>query len=119
MLTCLVFAAAAALPAPAVSGASAFVGRWNVRITDALDTFASGGFRIDEKDGALSGGLVWRWGSYLPAKSVEVKDGVLRITREETPGKLDAFEARLEGEALVGQVTYPDGKVSHFEGNHE
>ena len=26
------------------------------------------------------------------------------------------FEARLEGERLVGQVTYPDGKVHHFEG---
>jgi len=117
MLTFLVFAAAAALPAaPSASGAGAFAGRWNVRITDAADTFASGGFRIDEKDGALSGGVVWRWGSYLPAKSVEVEDGVLRITREETPGKIDAFEARLEGGALKGQVTYPDGKVNHFEG---
>jgi hypothetical protein len=117
MLTSLILAAAIAVQAPAAPpGAAAYVGRWNLRITDASDTFASGGFRVDSKDGVLSAGLVWRWGSYLPAKSVEVKDGVLRMTREETPGKIDAFEARLEGVRLVGQVTYPDGKVHHFEG---
>jgi hypothetical protein len=38
------------------------------------------------------------------------------MTREENPGKIDSFEARLEGETLKGQVTYPDGKVHHFEG---
>jgi hypothetical protein len=117
MLTSLILATAVAVQAPAAAaGAGAYIGRWNVRITDATDTFVSGGFRIDEKDGALSGGVVWRWGSYLPAKSIDVKDGVLRITREETPGKVDAFEARLEGEMLKGQVSYPDGKVHHFEG---
>jgi hypothetical protein len=109
----LVLAAALAAPSP---DASAYAGRWNVRITDASDTFASGGFQIDDKQGALAAGLVWRWGSYLPAKTVEVKDGVLRLTREETPGKIDAFEARLEGDTLKGQVTYPDGNVHHFEG---
>jgi len=76
----------------------------------------SGGFQITSKDGALAAGLVWRWGSYLPAKSVAVKDGVLQIVREEKPGQLDVFEARLEGEKLKGQVTYPDGKLHHFEG---
>ena len=55
-----------------------YVGRWNVKITDAQDTFVSGGIRIDKNGDALSGGLVWRWGSYAPVKSVEVKDGVLR-----------------------------------------
>ena len=109
----LVLAAALAAPTP---DAGAYAGRWNVRITDATDTFASGGFQIDVKNGALSAGLVWRWGSYLPAKTVEVKDGVLRLTREENPGKIDSFEARLEGDTLKGQVTYPDGKVHHFEG---
>jgi hypothetical protein len=109
----LVLAAALAAPTP---DASAYAGRWNVRITDASDTFVSGGFQIDAKGGALSAGLVWRWGSYLPAKTVEVKEGVLHLTREENPGKIDSFEARLEGDTLKGQVTYPDGKVNHFEG---
>ncbi len=108
--------AAALLQAPAAPTADAYVGRWNVRITDTSDTFESGGFQITSKDGALSAGLVWRWGSYLPAKSVELKDGVLHIVREERPGRLDRFEARLEGEALKGKVTYPDGQIHHFEG---
>ncbi|HEX9188997.1 MAG TPA: DUF1080 domain-containing protein [Vicinamibacteria bacterium] len=93
-----------------------YVGRWNVKITDATDTFAGGGFQVDKKGGALAAGVVWRWGSYLPAKSVEVKDGTLVVVREEKAGKPDTFEARLEGETLKGTVTYPDGKVHHFEG---
>jgi len=93
-----------------------FVGKWNVKITDATDTFASGGFQIAKKDGGLTAGVVWRWGSYLPAKSVELKDGTLVIVREETKGKPDTFDARLEGDVLKGKVTYADGKVHHFEG---
>src|SRR6185295_13681556 len=117
MPTSLILAALLAVQAPAgAAGASAYAGSWNLRITDATDTFASGGFQIADKGGALSAGLVWRWGSYLPAKSVAVTDGVLRMTREENPGKIDTFEARLEGETLKGQVSYPDGKVHHFEG---
>ncbi|MFN8096063.1 MAG: DUF1080 domain-containing protein [Vicinamibacteria bacterium] len=116
---CLILAAALAAQATPAKAPTAddYLGRWNLKITDAPDTFASGGFQIEKKDGALAGGLVWRWGSYLPAQSVEVKDGVLRIVRdEEKKGKLDTFEARLEGDTLKGQVTYPDGKVAHFEG---
>jgi len=96
--------------------ADSYVGRWNVIITDATDTFVSGGIRIDKTDAGLSGGLVWRSGSYAPVKSVEVVDGVLKITRAAGEGKQDVFEARLEGGMLKGQVTYPDGKVHHFEG---
>jgi Domain of Unknown Function (DUF1080) len=116
MLSLVLGAAIAAQSPAAAPGASPYAGRWNVRITDASDTFVSGGFQIADKGGALSAGLVWRWGSYLPAKAVEVKDGVLHLTREENPGKIDSFEARLEGDTLKGQVTYPDGKVHHFEG---
>ncbi|HYN02550.1 MAG TPA: DUF1080 domain-containing protein [Vicinamibacteria bacterium] len=113
----LILAAALAAPAPAKAPtADDYVGRWNVKIADAEDTFVSGGFEIAKKDGALSGGVIWRWGSYLPAKSVKVADGTLVVIREEKPGKIDTFEARLEGEALKGKVTYPDGKVHHFEG---
>jgi hypothetical protein len=110
-------AAALAVQAPAgPSGAEAFVGRWNVRITDASDTFASGGFQITSQEGGLAAGVVWRWGSYLPAKSARLEGGVLHLVREETSGKLDRFELRLEGDRLTGQVTYPDGQVHHFEG---
>ena len=111
----LAMAFAAQTPAKAVT-ADSYVGRWNVIITDATDTFVSGGIRIDKTDAGLSGGLVWRSGSYAPVKSVEFVDGVLKITRGEVAGKQDIFEARLEGGMLKGQVTYPDGKVHHFEG---
>ena len=47
---------------------------------------------------------------------VEVSRGVLTIIRTAGEGKQDVFEARLEGGLLKGQVTYPDGKVHHFEG---
>ena len=113
----LAFATLAQVPGNAKPADDKYVGSWDVRITDASDTFASGGFQIEKKAGGLSGGLVWRWGSFLPAKSVEVKEGALRIVRdEEGKGKLDVFEARLDGATLRGQVSYPDGKVAHFEG---
>ena len=48
---------------------------------------------------------------------MEVKDGTLVIVARGDPkGKIDTFEARLEGEILKGKVTYADGKVHHFEG---
>ena len=113
----LILAVAIAAQAPAKQAtADDYVGRWNVQIIDAQDTFVSGGIRIDKTDAGLSGGLVWRSGSYAPVKSVEFVDGVLKITRGEVAGKQDIFEARLEGGMLKGRVTYPDGKVHHFEG---
>jgi hypothetical protein len=114
---CLILAGALAAQAPAEAPtAEDYVGSWNVKITDTEDTFASGGFQITKKGAALEAALVWRWGSFLPAKSVEVKDGTLVLSREEKPGKRDTFEARFDGDALKGTVTYPDGKVHHFEG---
>jgi hypothetical protein len=110
---------AVALAAQASTGtpnADSYVGRWNLKITDAADTFESGGFQIEQKSGALDASLVWRWGSYLPAKSIAVKDGALLIVREEQPGRLDEFTARLDGETLKGQVKYADGTLQHFEG---
>jgi hypothetical protein len=115
-LTLIVAVALAAQAPPKPAAADDYVGRWNIRITDAEDTFISGGIRIDRNGDQLSGALVWRWGSYGPVKSVAVKDGVLGIVRAAGEGKSDVFEARLHGATLKGQVTYPDGKVHHFEG---
>lgn len=109
-------AALAAQPTPAAGTAEAFVGRWNLRITDAEDTFVSGGIDIRKEGAGLAAGVVWRWGSYLPAKSVVWKDGLVEIVREERPGRFDVFVVRLEGERMLGQVSYPDGVVQHFEG---
>jgi hypothetical protein len=109
----LSLAVAATAPIPP---ADAYLGRWNVRITDADDSFASGGFQIEKKGAGLAGQVVWRWGSALPAKTVEMKDDALLIVREEQKGKLDVFKARLDGALLKGEVRYPDGKLHHFEG---
>jgi hypothetical protein len=113
----LILAAALAAQAPAKAPtADDYVGRWNVKITDAEDTFASAGIQVDKAGGALSAGIVWKWGSFNPVKSVEVKDGALRMVREDDKDKLDVFEARLEAGTLKGQATLSDGKVKHFEG---
>ena len=46
----LILAGALAAQAPAKTPtADDYVGRWNVKITDAEDTFAGGGFQIDEQ----------------------------------------------------------------------
>jgi hypothetical protein len=67
MPTSLILAAALAAQSPADAAAAAsYNGRWNVRITDATDTFASGGFQIERRTPAHTAGIVWRWGSYLP-----------------------------------------------------
>jgi hypothetical protein len=130
LISSLILTTALAAQAPAAPvGTDAYVGRWNVKITDAADTFTGGGFQIDKspsegpdrlpgdkRDGGLAGAIVWRWGSFAPVKSVDVKDGALRIVREDEPGKPEVFEARLEGGVLRGRVTYADGKVHHFEG---
>ena len=112
----LVLTASLAADTPAKPAADAFLGRWNVRLTDVDDTFAGGGFKVERKGAGLAASIVWRFGSALPAKSAEVDGGTLRLVREEKPGKADVFEARLEGDKLVGQVKYADAKVHHFEG---
>jgi len=94
----LILAAALAAQAPTkTDAADDYAGRWNVKITDADDTFVSAGFQIDNQGGVLSAGLVWKWGSFAPVKSVEVKDGVLRMVRVEEKDKQDVFEGRLQG----------------------
>lgn len=110
---------AASLSADAPAGVDApdhFVGRWNLRIVDADDSFTGGWLKIERGERGLAGSLVWRWGSVVAASKTAVEGGTLRVTREESPGKQDAFEARREGAGLKGQVRYADGKVHHFEG---
>jgi len=55
----MILAMAIAAQAPAKPAtADDFAGRWNVLITDAADTFVSGGIRIDKTDAGLTGSLV-------------------------------------------------------------
>jgi hypothetical protein len=113
----LLLAASLSADAPAkVATADDYVGRWNVEITDADNTFTGGGFKVEKKGAGLAAGIVWRWGSYVQATKAEVTDGTLRMAREEEKGKPETFEARLESGVLKGQVKYADGKVHHFVG---
>ena len=111
----LALASAVSAAPPKGPTADDYVGRWNVKITNAEDTFVGGGFSIEKAPTGLVGGVVWRWGSYGPAK-VAVANGTLTLTRDAGGGKTDVFEARLEGSTLVGQAKYPDGKTHAFEG---
>ena len=112
----LIVAAALTADAPAhVPSVDDYAGRWNLRITDADNTFTGGGFKLDKKDGGLEASVVWRWGSVVPAKAT-VEGGVLRLVREEEKGKPETFTVRLEGDALRGDVRYADGKTNRFEG---
>jgi len=107
----------ASMNAPA--GAAAvddYLGRWNVRLTDAENTFAGAWLKVEKKGAGLAGTVVWRSGSVVPAAKTEVVDGTLRMVREEKPGKADVLEARFEGGALEGEMRYADGKVHRFEG---
>jgi hypothetical protein len=109
------FALAVSLAAPTAAG-DAFLGRWNVRITDAPDTFSAAWFKVEKKDGALAASLVWKWGSVEPATSVELDGDTLRLVREGKDGKADVFEARLQGDLLEGRAREADGTVRHFQG---
>ena len=106
-------------PAPAPPGVDDFVGSWNIRLTDAEDTFAGAQIDVEKEGEAVSAGLVWRWGSYAPADEARVENGVLHIVRKRTHEEEeveDVFEARLVDGALKGTATYPDGKTHQFEG---
>jgi 3-keto-disaccharide hydrolase len=116
MLASSVAAEAAAQSPAKVPTVDDYTGRWNVRLTDADNTFVGGWLKVEKNDAGLGGAVVWRWGSALPAKKAEVEAGKLRLVREEKPGKADVFEAHLEGDVLKGEVRYADGKVNHFEG---
>jgi hypothetical protein len=101
---------------PAISTVDDYVGKWNIRITDARDTFAAGQIDVEKKGDELAAALVWRWGSYGPATEAYVEDGALHLVRKAEKEGEDVFEARLVDGALKGQVRYPDGATHHFEG---
>ncbi len=93
-----------------------YLGSWNLRITDADNTFVGGQIDVAQEGDTLSGGVVWRWGSYGPASRVAVEAGVLELARPAEGGREDVFEARLLDDRLSGTVRYADGTVHHFEG---
>ena len=52
------------------------MGRWNIRLTDAEDTFAGAQIDVEKEGAGVTAGLVWRWGSYAPARRAWVENGM-------------------------------------------
>ena len=107
---------AAALQAPAAPPSDAWLGRWNVKIADTGDTFGGAWFQFARKDGALLGSVVWRWGSVVPALDLRADGGTVRFAVVADDKSKDAYEVKISGASLKGEVKHADGKVHHFEG---
>jgi hypothetical protein len=103
-------------PPPAPPGADDFVGSWNIRITDADDTYVGAQMDVTPDGDGVAASLVWRVASYNPAKKAWVEDGALHVVRDAEKEGEDVFEARLVDGALQGTAHFPDGTVQHFEG---
>ncbi len=88
-----------------------FVGRWNIQIQGTGDTFRTAWLKLTETDGKLGGALVWKWGSVVPIKNVEIEAGELRFTR----GR-NSYSAKLVGDKLHGVTKPPRGKELKFVG---
>lgn len=99
--------------------AADFVGRWDITIANTGDTFRSSWLEVTESEGKLSGKLLWKWGSVMGVKSVEVVGDELRVTRgewyEDKPVDV-VYRAKLVGGKLAGSVKRPDGSVLDFAG---
>ncbi len=113
----LALAAILSSGAPAlVASPDDYIGRWNVRLTDAADTFTGCWIDVRMSGDALESSLVWRWGSAVPATRTEVRDGKLFLYRGSESGKQDVFEVRLDGAVLTGEARYANGSTHRFEG---
>lgn len=116
MMTLSMLVFAVALQAPAPPPAFAWLGRWNAKIADTGDTFGGAWFQFARKNGALTGSVVWRWGSVVPALDLRMDGGTVRFAVVAEDKSKDAYEVRIEGATLKGEVKHADGKVHHFEG---
>jgi len=103
-------------PAPAPPTADDFVGSWNIRITDADDTYVGAQMDVTREGDGVAASLVWRVASYNPAKEAWVEDGVLHVVRDAEKEGEELFAARLVNGELRGTAQFPDGEVLHFEG---
>lgn len=88
-------------------------GRWDITITGADGKFPSWLEVSPSGNGYLVGRFVGIVGSARPISRVDFTGGVMRfaIPPQWEPGTGDlTVEGRLQGEALTGSMTFPDGK---------
>ncbi len=102
----------AAQVSKAVTDAKEFVGRWNINILETGDTFKTAWLKLEEKDGSLSGALVWKWGSVVPISDATLGENGIRFRR----GK-EAYQAALVDGRLRGVATMENGDKLDFVGS--
>ncbi len=122
MCSTLFLAAAFLLPTAASTGAIAadnpFLGDWALTIPGG----GAGWLGVEDKDGQLTGSILWGGGSVLPVSSVRVDGGTLVITRihqQRRPGaaepsvETETIKATLEGDTMTlnSQRDRADGKT--------
>ena len=88
-----------------------YVGRWNIKIQHAGDTFSTAWLRVNDGNGDLSGELMWKWGSVEPITDVAIDDTGLRFRRDK-----DSFRARLADAELRGIARMRNGDRFDFVG---
>jgi len=92
--------------------AGPFLGRWDVTLTAPERDYPSW-LEITSEGGQLQVRMVGRWGHARRLPSAEIVDGGIRfVSPKEEEGRVDGdmvFEGRLQGQALVGTTSGPDG----------
>lgn len=106
----VIFASAGVTPPDTIPP---IAGRWDITITSADGKYPSWLEVSPSGNGYLVGRFVGIVGSARPISRVEFTDGTMRfaIPPQWEPGTGDlTVEGRLQGEALTGSMTFPDGK---------
>lgn len=97
----------------------AYLGRWDLTLK-APDREYAAWLEIAEQGGQLQARMVSRWGHARVLPRAEVVNGGIRfVSPKEEEGRADAnmiFEGRLQGEALVGTTSGPDGTAWTWRG---
>jgi hypothetical protein len=100
-------------PAKASESVAPFLGRWDLTLK-APDREYPSWLELSQENGRLKAQMVGRWGNARPLPKVEIANGHLMfVSPKEEEGRSDdmVFLATLEGNALSGTTTGPDGKV--------
>jgi len=99
-------------PNPADSVAS-YLGRWDLTLK-APDREYPSWLELRQENGQLKAEMVGRWGNARPLPAAEITNGHLKFVspKEEEDRKDDmVFDATLNGDALTGTTTGPNGVV--------
>lgn len=122
LMTILAPAACVTDETPAASApvdVSAYLGRWDLTLKSPEREYASW-LEITRHGGNIQARMVGRWGHARLLPSAELVNGGIRlVSPKEEEGRTDSdmiFEGRLQGNALVGKTSGPDGTAWSWRG---